>query len=206
MTRNAEMELLSVLTDKLRVASQKQLLAADARWNKRMIRRLIDRRLIASTTIAIGVIDAGGEPYARWQPNQAAPDSGSVSYMGRRRIREALRQSVLVIWATGRAASLVGGIGGKLRQPWQVQHDLGVASIYFHFRRYASEKACRWISEDIYRRDIASNATEKVADAFLLSDARDIELAIELVGDYSSARLRAFHEFWSNRQIPYEWR
>ncbi|WDQ17010.1 MULTISPECIES: hypothetical protein [Rhodopirellula] len=200
------MDLLSVLTSKLRVASQQQLSMADAGWNERMVRMLVSRRLLASARFTIAVIDAGDEPFVQWQPGQSAPDSGSIAYLGRRRLSQSQRKSQTVVWATERAAALVGGIGGKLRQPWQVSHDLGVASIYFHLRRTAEHAASQWISEDIYRRDIARTTTEKIADAFLMSESEKPQLAIELVGDYSAARLRDFHQFWSNRGVAYEWR
>lgn len=206
LSSNESTELLQMLTNKVRVVTPGQLVAANSLWSQRRVNRLVNAGLLAMTNLTVAVLDAGGEPYASWQPSQPMPNAGAISYLGRCRIHETPTENVQVVWATSNAVKTVGGVGGKLRQPWQIQHDLGVASVYLHYRNHYPDLALRWIGEDIYRRDLVRQSREKVADAFLMTATGRIERAIELVGDYSTARLREFHDYWSRRHVAYEWR
>jgi hypothetical protein len=121
-----------------------------------------------------------------------------------RRWQAAETRPVAVYWATRRAVCLVGGIGGPLRQRLQVQHDLGVAAVYFRILTTAPVGGEQWIGEDVYRRDFVSSKRGKIPDAALLNSAGSIDRVIEIGGLYPPERLRTFHKYWSKRSIPYD--
>lgn len=199
-------DLLRVLTTKIRVAWTDQLATAVPGWNLRLIRAMVREGSLHIATQSLRVVDVSDIPLASWHPPQVQPDIGRISYLGKRRIRDSESQTIQLVWASRAATQIVGGIGGRLRQPWQVQHDLGVSSVFFSLRRASPSAADEWISEDIYRRDVVQDTSEKIADGFCMSGGGTIRQVYEFVGDYSAARLREFHQYWSARQIPYEWR
>jgi hypothetical protein len=137
---------------------------------------------------------------------QKSPQFGAISWQGRRRIRAGTAKPARIYWATHQAARIVGGVGGKLRQPWQLQHDLGVTSVYLLLRRTCPTLAEHWVSEDMYRLEFGQRRGEKIADAFLVNPPGQVYRVIEFVGDYSTKRLRDFHNFWCRRRISYELR
>jgi hypothetical protein len=101
---------------------------------------------------------------------------------------------------------VVGGVGGRLRQALQLQHDLGVAEIW---ARRGQDAGPRWLSEDAYRAHCQLERKSKVPDAVILDTrAPDKHGAllrvIEFGGRYSRQRLENFHRFWSRRGVDYE--
>lgn len=206
MPGHRKLEVLRLLTGKVRAATRDQLVAADVSWSPAVLEELVRERLLSETNLSLVVPPARRRPYASWQPMLASPPFGAISWRGRRRIRAGTAKPTRIYWATHRAARTVGGIGGKLRQPWQLQHDLGVTSVYLLLCRTEPALAEHWVSEDIYRREFIQCRRDKIADAFLLNPAGQVYRVIEFVGDYSTQRLRDFHRFWSRRRIPYELR
>ena len=205
MNRN-RIDLLRVLTKKIRVARTEQLATAVPSWNLRLIRAMVREGSLHTATHSLRVVDVVDEPLAAWHPPLLQPNIGRISYLGKRRIRDSESKAVQLVWASRAATQIVGGIGGRLRQPWQVQHDLGVSSVFFSLLRSSPSTADEWISEDIFRRDVVQDANEKIADGICISASGTVRQVYEFVGDYSAARLREFHQYWSARQIPYEWR
>ena len=206
MPEDRKLEVLRLLTNKVRAATRDQLVAANESWSPALLDELVRGRLLNEANLSLVVPPARRRPYASWQPMQAPPPFGAISWRGRQRIRAGAAQPTRIYWATRRAARTVGGIGGRLRQPWQLQHDLGVTSVYLLLCRTDPGLVEHWVGEDVYRREFGQRRKEKLADAFLLNPTGQVYRVIEFVGDYSTGRLRAFHRFWSHRRIPYELR
>ena len=202
----ASWELLRLLTTKVRIASDVQLECADRRWSRTNTAELVQCQLLSEVRVSLAAPPGRRTPLATWQPGDRCPDCGAIAWQGRQRIRQTRPRRLRVYCATHHAANLVGGIGGKLRQPWQLQHDLGVTAVYLHLRRDAPERAEHWISEDLYRQQYGQKRGEKIADGFVVSSGGVIQQVMEFVGDYSAGQLREFHAYWSRRRTAYELR
>jgi hypothetical protein len=85
-----------------------------------------------------------------------------------------------------------------------VQHDLGVAAVYFHKFLHRPDETRRWLGEDLYRRDYVSSRHSKVPDAVLIDAQKRVNRVIGYGGLYSADRLRRFHQNWTRRFTDYE--
>jgi hypothetical protein len=194
--------VLDALTLRVRVADEGQLAAACGEGVPRRLSQLRMRGLLERGTVAVRR-PAVESPVWVWNPGNAAPYAGRLAWTLQKRWKGISPQVVTVWWGTERAARLMGGVGGRLRQPLQVAHDLGVADIYFR-RLAAGTPDGDWIGEDHYRREFRPRRGEKVADAVELDPSGGIARVIEFGGAYPARRVREFHRYWSRRQIPYE--
>jgi hypothetical protein len=196
-----EIQILVVLTGQLRTASEDQLangLGVGLRRLIRVRRRLENLQLLQSWKTGIPRYELAG-PLEWFGVGDALPDFGSIAWQLRKRFEHVRMAPARVVWATARAARIVGGVGGRLRRPLQLDHDLGVAEIW---TQRTLETDRRWISEDIFRSWFVSE--RKVPDALLLdASGKQIKLVLEFGGQYSRKRLEAFHRYWASR-APYE--
>lgn len=204
LSKNAIL-LIRMLTKKIRLATCNQLMLAKPAWNRRLIANLVGKGFLDRSTFATVVPEVAETALALWSPGEPPPDFGAVAWQGRRRLQQGKRNVECIVWATKKAVRSYGGIGGRLKQPWQVQHDLGVTATYLTYRKVAPQEARLWIGEDIYERDFRVSKNEKLADAFLVQDEQ-VERSIEFVGDYPANRLQGFHDFWAAKNTPYELR
>lgn len=198
-----QMRILIVLTWELRAGSDGQLASRFGLTLKRF-RRLADRLrtlglLTSWRTTALS--HDMQRPLASYERGDELPDFSAIAWQLRKRWLSATRIPVRVYWATSAAAHIVGGVGGPLKRPLQLQHDLGVAEIW---ARRTPEPEQKWISEDIFRSWYLREAKAKVPDA-LLVDERDnqVKRVLEYGGQYSRQRLAEFHRYWASR-APYE--
>jgi hypothetical protein len=200
---NTQMRLLIILTWELRVGSEGQLASRlDIRLTelRSLGRRLHKHGLLSSWRTSVLSHDMAG-PLASCGRGDSPPDFSSIAWQLRKRWLQAPRIPARILWATGAATRLVGGVGGRIRQPLQVQHDLGVAEIW---ARRPIESDLKWISEDIFRRWFVRDARTKVPDALLVdASANKVKRVLEYGGQYSRKRLEDFHRYWSGR-APYE--
>ncbi len=198
-----QMRLLIVLTWELRVASEDQLasgLGLTLTQLRQLGRRLRKHGLLNSwrtTTLSHDMV----RPLANWSRGDNQPDFSAIAWQLRRRWLKAPRVPARVLWATIAATHLVGGVGGRLRQPLQLHHDLGVAEIW---ARRSKEPDLKWISEDIFRCWYVRDVRTKVPDALLVNEGgNQVRRVLEYGGQYSRGRLEDFHRYWSGR-APYE--
>lgn len=205
LTRRDRM-LLALLCRKLRCVAACQLLGGALRQGrattKSRLQKLVRAGFLGRAVVVAGIPELDG-PLVTWRPGENMPVLSSVVTVLRRRDREAKASRTSIYWATEQAVSVVGGRGGVPRQPLQVQHDLGVAEVYFTRQLLDEETNRQWISEDIFRELNAGTKT-KVPDAVLLSRTGKPVLAIEFGGAYSAARLKKFHGFCHFQNLPYE--
>ena len=96
-----------------------------------------------------------------------------------------------------------GGVGGRLRQPMQLQHDLAVTAVYIARQKDTPEDET-WVGEDAYRVLLHPRALVKVPDALIVDQQHKPRRVVELGGMYGPRRLRGFHRYWASRRIPYE--
>jgi hypothetical protein len=197
-----DLRVLDTLTHRVRVADEGQLEAVCKANVKSRLVRLQERGFLQRGTVAVRRPEFAS-PVSIWQPGDATPAAGPLAWKLQKRWKRISPQVITVWWGTSEAARLMGGVGGRLRQPLQVAHDLGVTDIYLRYLA-AGEQDGEWMGEDDYRSEHRPSRKVKVPDAVLLNAADDIERVFEFGGAYPARRVREFHRYWFRRQIPYE--
>jgi hypothetical protein len=198
--------VLETLTWRIRVAPSEQLRQAVGQgvrsWNRRC-ERLTQQQWIWSRVVVLPVISVVEPLLSSW-PGDAAPDFEALSWHVTHRWTTAKRQSVRLLWASRNAEAIVGGKSGAERQPLQVVHDLGMASVFFQRRRRASHETERWLSEDCFRVLAPREARVKVPDAVIVDREGRVQTAIEFAGCYSATRLRRLFQHCQRRRWRFE--
>jgi hypothetical protein len=194
--------VLDTLTHRVRVADTAQLAAVCQANVKRRLVRLQERGFLQRGTVAVRRPEIAS-PVSIWQPGDATPAAGPLAWKLQKRWKRLSPQVTTVWWGTSEAARLMGGVGGQLRQPLQVAHDLGVTDIYLRYVA-TGEQDGEWIGEDNYRREHRPARRVKIPDAVQMNSAGEITRVFEFGGAYPARRVREFHRYWSRRQIPYE--
>jgi hypothetical protein len=204
--RQREQEILTGLTDKVRLLSQRQIAdhwyAGDVPNARRCLRRLAQQGLVCRQLLPAQSMPLLTAPLVNWRPADETPDFGSVAYRCQARWRgRALRPSVVWV-ATDKALGLYGGPRqGVSLKPLQVTHDLGVAQVWLHLHHAAPAWAEAWRGEDLLSH---TRAGEKCPDAFVVNAAEEVVLVIEFGGRYDAARIAEFHHDCAQRALPYQ--
>ena len=144
------------------------------------------------------------EPIFEWEPGQSRePDFWKLSWASETRFDKADTESHTIYIATKKASRHFGGVGGQLRQPFQLQHDLGTASMFVAYVR-AQTTPQEWVGEDSIRRYHRHMKIKKIPDAAVVADERVVK-AMEFAGrSYSGDYIQKFHLYWKTKSTPYE--
>jgi hypothetical protein len=140
-------------------------------------------------------------PLASWRCHQPPPPFAAVAHAASRRFSGPV-ESVLLIAATERAARSLGGHGGRLPRTSEATHDLHLATVYLWMRRRLPTRTESWRSEAWLADRRPRSASGKVPDA-MVRDGHS-RTAIEMVGQYSTEKLRAFHDYCAEQRLGYE--
>lgn len=202
---------LRILTRQLRAVTTDQLVQllanacdADELEARKALRCLSRSGLVTSRRLVVSA-PVLGTPLYSWRPRQPVPHVGAVAWAASQRLAARRPVPTNVHWATPRAVRRCGGVGGRLRKPLQLDHDLGVAAaLVARADRFPTAMTC-WVGEDLYVNLGATARREKVPDAVELGEDGRPVLAIDYISDYPSRRLQEFHDFWSLRRVRYEW-
>ena len=174
----------------------------DQQLARNAIRKLERNGLVESFTTDVVTLQLKA-PMAIWSPGEDKPNTSSIAWLARSRFLKAAPCHQSVIIATKRAEQLLGGVGGELRQPNQLMHDLGTSSTYVAINERLPANSL-WIGEDFLRRRYRNLGLRKIPDAAILVDGK-LDLVIEFAGrDYGKAYLDRFHRHWEMKQISYE--
>lgn len=167
------------------------------------LRLLERRRLVTAFSVDLKVIRLG-RPVLTWAPlSTAARNLGQIAWQAENRFANATSQRQKIYIATRLSENIFDGVGGSLRQPGQLLHDLGTTSTYLGWRSL-NRNHQSWIGEDIIRRFYRDLEINKVPDAAVIIEGT-IRKAIEFVGrDYTSQYLQKFHHHWRIRKTAYE--
>lgn len=204
----AELRLLSLLTWKTRVAADVQLASVlgvtDSKRPAfvRQLKQLAQRGFLTRHLVAVALL-VPEAPLVNWLPDLPQADWQSVAWQLQHRWNSLSASRIWINAATRQAAAMVGGVGGRLRQPLQLQHDLAVTAVYL-VRQAVCVPGENWIGEDAYRLFLQAEARVKVPDALIVAPDYQTRRVIELGGLYSPRRLKGFHRHWASRRIPYE--
>ena len=200
--------LLAMLCWKIRAVADPQAIAAlgiPADRQAVFVRRLhgmARRGLLTRQRLSVALFQPEA-PLVDWLPGMPTPSWHSTAWQLQRRYAAARPGRVWVTWATRQAVALVGGVGGRLRQPMQLQHDLGVTTVYV-VRQSHSSADTNWLGEDAYRTLLSPPKRSKIPDALIVDRDNRVRRVIEFGGLYSPKQLKSFHRYWARKRTPYE--
>ena len=171
---------------------------------KQVVRTLKRKGLVESFICDEIVLDLRS-PLAIWQACDGSPPNFSkIAWQARSRFLNAETQRHQIFIATDLAERLFGGVGGSLRQPSQVKHDLGTSSVYVTRQDDEGMSQAVWTGEDVLRRSWRHLGMRKIPDAALIENEKMVNV-IEFAGrDYGKAYLEKFHRYWQRRTTSYE--
>ena len=178
-------------------------LRGDTQTPNQAIRKLKRLGLVESFRVDSIVLDLQA-PLVTWVAGDETPlNFGNIAWRAKSRFLNADVQNLKLLMATDTAERLFGGVGGSLRQPNQITHDLGTSSVYVA-KQHDGTTESDWIGEDVIRRSWRHLGIRKVPDAAIIQDEQ-ITNVIEFAGrDYGKAYLEKFHRFWQDRATSYE--
>ena len=132
------------------------------------------------------------------------PDMGPLAWALKKRWENAESRTLDICYATAKAAKVFGGVGGRIRQPLQVSHDLMAASAFFRRLETHPNDAHLWRSEMLIRSYCPT--TPFLPDAVILDrDYRAPARAIEIGGaTYGRKKLLQFAQNRSRLRLPFE--
>jgi len=204
-----DLDILRFLTLRVRIAAHTQI--ARTWWPRvsnaaDVARRRIDRlcfvELMQAQEVTAMRPPLLWQPLCAWAPGEVPPNLGRVAWLLHKRAGGRCVGQI-AYYATARAARrFAGARSGRIAQPFQVAHDLGVTEMYLAVLRTRPELALRWIDED---RLAPHRRHQKLPDAIIAVDpSAPPQLVLEYGGDYGKQRLLDFHEDNRERGLPYE--
>lgn len=202
-------ELLATLCISLRMASLDQI--ARAWWGtslfqvaacRRRLTRLKRYGLLGSAQTTLLDMPPLRRPLATWRPHEKNPDLAAVAWRLHNRWSAGYRRATIYLPTPAASRRFGGSRTGRIKRPFQVAHDIGVAEMYFAVRQLRPAAVSLWIGEDRLAPD---RRRQKLPDAILAARPADKPLLIlEFGGQYDKRRLTAFHEDAAERGVPYE--
>lgn len=201
-------EILEVLATRVRCLSVRQVAAywwsAGAEGHRNAcarLRKLTQAGWLHSDAVLARPLPTLHAPLAVWAPEDPCPNFATLSYALKSRFISPVANTPIV-FAARLAASRFGGNPGRAPRRAEATHDLGLAQVFLKLLRERPNRAKRWIAESELARG-GSNAARKIPDAMIRSRGGQ-ETAIEFGGEYSKAKLTAFHEDCAARERGYE--
>lgn len=200
--------LIRALTTKIRLLTFGQIAAnfwpageSGKRNARRRLAELVERELLRESRVIYHPILAMTGPVVAWRPGKPKPDAGAVSHQLISRWPDELTDSTAYL-AGRKAIAFFGSKAlGKIKNPYQVTHDLHVSEVFLFFRRTHPQLADAWVGEEILA---PTRRGQKLPDAILHDDRGRPRLVVEFGGKYPEWRVSAFHEDCQARGLPYE--
>jgi hypothetical protein len=140
-------------------------------------------------------------PVACWRRDNAPADFGKLhgEFSPAGKMDHA---NVLSWWPPQHHEIRTGKPARKIKQYFQLTHDLGVAETFLRFRETRPEEATLWKGEGIIS---PLRRKKKVPDAIIAGDAIwPPRLVVEFAGVYARERIEVFHWFCEKEQLAYE--
>lgn len=166
------------------------------------IRKLVENDWLGKATVVARPTPVLDAPIYCWSPGEREPNFGKSAWKAQSRWTLAPK-STTIIYAGRRATqNYLGTRPRKVKQIFQVTHDLGLAEVYLLTRRLRPELAKSWVGEGKHR---FKKPRMKNADAFIFAgDTWPPKLVIEFAGCYPKKRIEQFHAFCVEQNLSYE--
>jgi hypothetical protein len=187
------LQLLVLITRQVRAMTLGQL-ARWAAWHQRpqsldKLLASVERQGLICRHRVLARIPRVSQPTAVGRPSACQPTPHSLAWEFELRLRETQPCAYTIFHASTRAAKCTGGVGGPLRHPLQVEHDLLVSEVFLCRAQLDTSTSRAWVGEDVYRRDFASSVRGPLPDAVLVDTAGVPFRAIEVGGQYTARRI-----------------
>ena len=189
--------IAGILTARVRIASTGQLAAACGVASATLARRLGAMERMGWVQCGVGSLRCPVmlQPVSTWRPEDPDPSFQRLAWRLDCRWATTEPTRCHLWWATPLAVAEFGGVGGSIKQNLQIEHDLAVTEVFLRRGRYAN-----WRMEDIFEE---GEFGTKIPDA-VVADELGLITVIEIGGQYSAARLEAFHLAMERLNLPYE--
>ena len=204
--RKRDLEILAVLTTKVRFLSLRQIaethFANDIANSIRRLDYLEERGILVSYRLNTRTPPPIDSPLVVWTPGQDQPNFTRLAYqLTKRWLRQGTR--IRMCYFAGTKFEAITGVRcqSKPVHPLQASHDLGLAGLYLHFRCVRPNEAICWLGE--HARSPVELKNQQ-PDAVLLDSMKEPVKAIEYGGLYNAKRLERFHRWCQQRSLPYE--
>lgn len=201
-----DLEILKVLSRKVLFLSLRQVadtfFEGDAANAVRRLESLEEQGFLVSSRLNARTPPPIDRPLATWIPGEDQPNPSRIAFQLRKRwLRQESRMRLC--YFAGKRFEAISGIpcAGKPIRKMQASHDLGLGSLYLHFRSERMADGEKWNGEFTYT---CFEATGQRPDAVLLGPSGSPEKAIEYGGIYSTKRIDRFHHWCQARSLPYE--
>lgn len=194
-------ELLKILAWKLRVVTATQLGRSAGVGRELVVRRLNHLKkqgLVEVSSTSVHDWRLSG-PLMVWPSDSWEENLQTVAWRLEKRWDSLDRRRDMVVWIAAGGIRVFGGFGGRLRQRLQLEHDLGVAAVFFLL---SSKRQTTWMGEDHFRTEPLSQKLNRVPDAVLRRSRR--LTAIEFGGRYDQRKLMRFHREMKRKGVRYE--
>lgn len=194
-TQSTKDELLSLLTQKVRILTEGQIARELFTHCKRPVRaaksciRSLEKQGFVATRCAMSPPELSlASPVLQFTPGDDLPDFDRVSWQLQSRWKEP-PESKRIVFATRKAKLELGGAArGRAPRAKEITHDLHVAEVFFRLRREKPEWALAWVPEDALRE---SGRTGDIPDAVICLSEK--EVIIDFGGSYAAEKLRRMH-------------
>jgi hypothetical protein len=193
---DAERDLLSVLTHRVRVLSVPQIARTWPKVEPRLKRLEAEGLIVSFMTVAHPELPLVC-PVAKWQRGAELPDFAKASHALRSRWTQAGIATKCVI-ASRAAGRMFGGHGGRYPRESEETHDIHLAAVYLRFRLLEPVLSTCWVHEEEIKKE-RRNRWGKLPDA-LVGKRRVVEFG----GAYKKHKLIAFHRFCEASGLEYE--
>ncbi len=167
---------------------------------RRRLRALEAAELVEIFSMAARPIPDLPLPIVAWKPGDNVPEFEKVSYRLVARWRLPAVETVLVI-ASRQAGIWLGGYGGRRPRRSETSHDIAMGALYLRWLSGASSESGTWISEARLTK-MGFGDHRMLPDAVVEFDKH--RKAIEFGGAYKAEKLRMFHKFCADEDLPYE--
>lgn len=193
-------ELLHTLTHCVRLLTARQLAGEGC---LRLAEKLASAGLLTRCIVRCGPLLVLQAPLASWEPGQLPPHFHTCAYRARIRGRGHVGPTTAFL-ASNRAAAVMGGRGGPLKNPLQATHDVHVAEVFLVLRRTSPHLASRWVGEDALPRTKRFRREQRPDAAIVDADGR-VQQVTEFIGaSYGPHRLVAIHQHCAKRGWRYD--
>lgn len=204
-----DLEIIRVLCLCVRYLSMDQLrrgwwqtnsraaLAAEAR-----IRKLVKAEWLGKSSLLARPIPKIDGPLYVWHPGDRVPDFGHFAWRAKSRWKSPPVMTSVIYAGPKASRFYVGTRPRKVRQIYQLTHDLGVAEVYLHFKDSRPAEAANWCGEatNPFRKRHVKNA-----DVYIYPEHKwPPKLVVDFAGAYPKSRIQALHDYCSKNQLAYE--
>lgn len=166
------------------------------------IRKLVENGWLGKATVLAKPIPILDGPIYCWSPGDLEPNFGKAAWKAQSRWTLPAKSTTIIYAGRKATHNYLGTRPRKVKQIFQVTHDLGLAEVYLLTRRLRPELARSWVGEGKHR---FKKPRMKNADAYIFpEDTWPPKLIIEFAGCYPKKRIEQFHAFCVKQHLSYE--